>query len=89
MVLLKSSKEQQQKKTTWRKTAMKKIRMVVKVNGEIAYKKFIDLENKIIKERNEENKEVISYNFDGIVKDFGSIEKYVDYNKRVWGFQLV
>ncbi len=68
---------------------MKKIRMVVKVNGEIAYKKFIDLENKIIKERNEENKEVISYNFDGIVKDFGSIEKYVDYNKRVWGFQLV
>jgi ADP-glucose pyrophosphorylase len=89
MVLLKSSKEQQTKKTTWRKNNMKKIRMVVKFNGEIVAKKFIDLENKIIKERNEENKEVVSYNFEGIVKDFGTIEKYVDYNKRVWGFELV
>ena len=68
---------------------MKKIRMVVKFNGVIVSKKYIDLENKIIRERNEENMQVVSYNFDGIVKDFGTIEKYVDYNKRVWGFELV
>jgi ADP-glucose pyrophosphorylase len=68
---------------------MKKINMVVKFNGNIVMKKFIDLENKIIEERNLENRAVLSYNFDGIVRDFGTIEAYVKYNMRVWNYEIV
>jgi len=76
----------------WRKEAKAKntkIRMVFIHKGQIAAKKIIDLENKTIKEIITENNAVISYNFEGIVKDFGTIEKYIDYNMRVWNFSLL
>jgi ADP-glucose pyrophosphorylase len=68
---------------------MKKIRMVSFNNGEIAFRKYIDFDKNIIKERNEENKEVMTFNLKGIIESFGSIEKYIDYNIRVWNFSLL
>ena len=68
---------------------MKKIRIIAFNNGEIASRKYIDLENKTIKEQNAETKEVISYNFEGIIKDFGTVEAYIKYNMRVLGYSLL
>ena len=68
---------------------MKKIRMVSFNNGEIVARKYIDFENNVIKERNEENKEVITYSLKGIIESFGTIEKYINYNMRVWNFSLL
>lgn len=58
-------------------------------NGAIVARKYIDFENNVIKERNEENKEVITYSLKGIIESFGTIEKYISYNMRVWGFSLL
>lgn len=67
----------------------KKIRMVSFNNGEIVAKKYIDFEQGIIKERNETNMEVVEWKLDKIIEAFGSIEKYIQYNMRVWNFTLL
>lgn len=68
---------------------MKKIRMIAFNNGEIVSRKYIDIENKMIKEQNAQTREVISYNFEGILQDFGTVEAYIKYNMRVWGYSLL
>ena len=68
----------------------KKIRMVAFNNkGEIVQKKYIDFTTGIIKERNEENMQVCEWKLEKIVDAFGSIERYIDYNMRVWNFKLL
>jgi hypothetical protein len=89
MVYLKSSKGSKQKLKKRGNEKMKKIRMVQFNNGEIVAKKYVDLENKVIKERNEKTQAVVEFSFENIVKAFGSIEAYIEYNVRVWDFSLL
>lgn len=68
---------------------MKKIRMVAFNNGEIVSRKYIDFKNNMVKEKSEGHDEVIVYNLDAIIKSFGTIEKYINYNMRVWNYSLL